>query len=111
MLSKLEGPGAPPHHSQCKSRNDILGKQYCTTPIDSSVTRHIGVLTRRNSEQLENAEMNPGNYNEAAEYFSVTPSRSPADPVDILIERSKALALVESWDEALSDADEVFFML
>ena len=55
--------------------------------------------------------MNSGNYNEAAEHFSTILSRSPADPVDILIERSKALALVESWDEALSDADEVFFML
>ena len=27
MLSKLEGSEAPPHHSQCKRQNDILGRQ------------------------------------------------------------------------------------
>ena len=53
--------------------------------------------------------MNSGNYNEAAEHFSTILSRSQEIPVDILIKRSKALTLAESWDGALSDADEVFF--
>ena len=55
--------------------------------------------------------MNSMNYNEAAEYFSIILLLSPVNPVDILIKRSIVLAWMESWDEVLSDADQVFLML
>ena len=49
-------------------------------------------------------------YNEAAEHFSGILSLDPADRADILIKRSKARAMMSSWEGALKDADEVYLL-
>lgn len=51
--------------------------------------------------------MNTQNYNGAVELLSTILSLNLVDRADILIKRSQARALMESWDEALSDANEV----
>ena len=48
------------------------------------------------------------NYNEAVEYFSAILLIDTEDHVDILIKRCKARAMMESWEDALRDADEVY---
>ena len=55
--------------------------------------------------------MESRSYNEAAEHFSTILSLNPADRIDIFIQRSKARASMNSWGDALSDADEVLFVL
>ena len=55
--------------------------------------------------------MDSRSYNEAAEHFSDVLSLSPVDRIDILIKRSKARVSMNSWGDALSDADEVSFGL
>ena len=52
--------------------------------------------------------MGSQNYNEAAEHFSTLLSLGTEDHVDILIKRSRARAMMESWEDALRDADEVY---
>ena len=61
-------------------------------------------------EKLADAAMGSQNYNEAAENFSTMLSLNPPNCVDILIKRSKARAMMGSWDDALKDADEVYFV-
>lgn len=51
--------------------------------------------------------MDSHEYNEAAEHFSTILSLDPDDQVEILIKRSKAYSSVKSWENALSDAEEV----
>jgi hypothetical protein len=50
-------------------------------------------------------------YNEAAKHFSTMLLLDPVDRMDVLIKRSKARASLNSWEEALSDADEVYIVL
>ena len=52
--------------------------------------------------------MGSQNYNEAAEHFSTLLSLDTEVHVDILIKRSRARAMMESWEDALRDADEVY---
>ena len=59
--------------------------------------------------KLGDAAIDSQSYHEAAEYLSTVLSLSPADRMDILIKRSKARAMMNSWKEALSDADKVSF--
>ena len=47
-------------------------------------------------------------YTKAAEHFSTMLSLDTEDRVDILIKRSRARAMMESWEDALRDADEVY---
>ena len=48
------------------------------------------------------------NYSEAAEHFSTILSFDTEDRVNILIKRSRARAVMESWEDALRDADKVY---
>ena len=59
-------------------------------------------------EKLADVAMSSQNYNEAAERFSTILSLNPPNRVDILIKRSKAQVMMNSWEEALKDADEVY---
>ena len=52
--------------------------------------------------------MHTNNHSEAAGHFSTTLSLNPPDRVDILIKRGRARVSMERWDEALSDANEVY---
>lgn len=52
--------------------------------------------------------MDNQNYAEAAEHFSTMLSVAPEGCVDTLIKRSKARAKMDSWEDALKDADEVY---
>ena len=52
--------------------------------------------------------MGSQNYSGAAEHFSTMLSLDTEDSVDILIKRSRARAMMESWEDALKDADEVY---
>ena len=54
--------------------------------------------------------MATNHYYEAAELFSAILSLKPEDPVNIIFKRSEARSSMELWDEALSDADEVYFV-
>ena len=54
--------------------------------------------------------MGSQNYNEATEHFSTILSLNPVDHVDALIKRSKAQVMMNSWEDALKDADEVYFV-
>ena len=54
--------------------------------------------------------MGSQNYNEAAEHLSTMLLLDTEDRVDILIKRSRARAMMESWIDALRDADEVYFV-
>ena len=51
--------------------------------------------------------MDSQNYSQAAEHFSTLLSLDTEDRVDILIKRSRAQAMMELWEDALRDADEV----
>lgn len=62
-----------------------------------------------NLEKLGDTAMDSQSYNEATEHFSTILSLNPADHMDILVKRSKARASMNSWEDALSDADEVSF--
>ena len=52
--------------------------------------------------------MSSQNYNEAAEHFSTMLSLDTEDRMDILIKRSTARVMMESWEDVLRDADEVY---
>ena len=54
--------------------------------------------------------MGSQNYSEAAECLSTMLSLDIENRVDILIKRSRARAMMESWEDALRDADEVYSM-
>ena len=75
--------------------------------------RYIG-FQRRCTERLEklgNAAMDSQRYNEAVEHYSTILSLDSVDHVEILLKRSKARALMNLWEEALNDTDEVSFLL
>ena len=57
--------------------------------------------------------MDSQSYNEAAEHFSTVLSLTgnPVDRIDTFIKRSNARMYMNSWGDALSDADEVSFVL
>ena len=55
--------------------------------------------------------MDSQSYNKAAKHFSAVLSLNPVDRMDIFIKRSKARVSMDSWEDALSDADEVSFIL
>ena len=55
--------------------------------------------------------MSSQNYNEAVEQFSTILSLDPEDRVDTLIKRGKAYIMMNLWEDALKDADEVCFVL
>ena len=55
--------------------------------------------------------MGSHNYNEAEEHFSTVLSLPTPDRVGILIKRSKARLAMKLWDDALEDADEVYWIL
>ena len=52
--------------------------------------------------------MGSENYTEAAEHLSTMLLLDTGDCVDTLIKRSRARAMMESWEDALRDADEVY---
>ena len=54
--------------------------------------------------------MESENYAAATGYFSIMLSLDPANRVDILIKRSRAQVFMEWCDEALCDAEEVYFV-
>ena len=54
--------------------------------------------------------MESEDYAEAAGYFSTMLSLNPANRMDILIKRSRAHVFMELCDEALCDAEEVYFV-
>ena len=54
--------------------------------------------------------MGSENYDEAAKLFSTMLPIDPVDRVDILIKRSKTRVMMESWEDALKDAEEVNIM-
>ena len=54
--------------------------------------------------------MGSQNYNEVTEHFSMILSLNPVDRVDALVKRSKAQVMMGSWEDALKDADEVYFL-
>ncbi|KAF8548009.1 hypothetical protein OG21DRAFT_1516754 [Imleria badia] len=56
--------------------------------------------------RLGDIAMDTKNYNETAENFSTILSLDPVNRTEILIKRSKAWMSMNSWDKALSDADE-----
>ena len=70
---------------------------------------HTGFQRRcyQRSEELANGAMGSENYTEAAEHFSTMLSFGTEDCADVLIKRSRARAMMESWEDALRDADEV----
>ena len=53
--------------------------------------------------------MNSAKYHVAVDHFSTVLSLNPRNRIDILSKRSTARASMNSWEEALSDADEVCF--
>ena len=53
--------------------------------------------------------MDSQDYNEAAEHFSTVLLLDPGDRIEVLIKRNKARASMKAWEDALSDADEVYF--
>ena len=59
-------------------------------------------------EKLADGAMISENYTEAAGYLSTMLSLDAEDRVDILIKRSRARVMMESWEDALRDADEVY---
>ena len=71
---------------------------------------HTGFKRRcyQRSEKLADDAMGSENYIEASEHFSTMLSLDTEDRVDILIKRSRARAMLESWEDALRDADEVY---
>ena len=54
--------------------------------------------------------MSSRKYSQAEEHFSTILSLNPLDRIHILVKRSKVRVLMNSWDEALNDADEVCFV-
>ena len=74
---------------------------------------HTGFQQRcyRRSEELADGAMGSENYIEAAKHFSTMLLLDTGDRVDILIKRSKARAMMKSWEDALRDADEVYYAL
>ena len=52
--------------------------------------------------------MGSQNYTEAAEHLSTLLLLDTEDRVDILIKRSRVRAMMELWEDALRDADEVY---
>lgn len=63
---------------------------------------------REKLEELGDVAMDTKDYHEAVEYFSVILSLDPTDRVGILLKRCEARVLLQSWDEVLSDAAEVY---
>ena len=55
--------------------------------------------------------MESRSYSEAATHFSTVLSLNPVDRMNIFVKRSKARVSMKSWGDALSDADEVSFIL
>ena len=51
--------------------------------------------------------MDSTNYEEAIRYYSDALSLDPPNGVDLLIKRSKARTSKGSWEDALTDANEV----
>ena len=54
--------------------------------------------------------MSSQNYSEAVEHYSTMLSVDTGNRVDTLMKRSKARAMMKSWDDAVRDADEVYFV-
>ena len=71
-------------------------------PIDFRA-RCVGRL-----EKLGDTAMESKNHDEAIGYFSDALSLGPMDLSDILVKRSKARAVMGSWEGALIDADKVW---
>ena len=59
-------------------------------------------------EELAEAALGSQNYTKAAEHFSTLLLLDTEDRVDVLIKRSRARAMMELWEDALRDADEVY---
>ena len=73
---------------------------------------HIGFQRRcyQRYEKLADDAMGSENYTEAADHLSTMLSLDTKDRVDTLIKRSRARVVMESWEDALRDADEVYSM-
>lgn len=54
--------------------------------------------------------MNSQNYNKAAEHFSTILFLDPVDRMEVLIKWNKAQVSMKAWTDALSDADQVYFV-
>ena len=89
-----------------------LSKWSWSSAANFFLNVHTGFRRRcyQRSEKLADGAMGSENYTEAAEHFSTMLSLDTADRVDILIKRSRARAMVGSWEDALRDADEVYFV-
>ena len=58
-------------------------------------------------ENLGDTAMDSKNYDEAIKLYSDALTLNPPNQCDILLKRSKARAVMASWQEALIDADKV----
>ncbi|KAF8448832.1 WD40-repeat-containing domain protein [Boletus edulis BED1] len=82
------------------------------TDINGERARWESDFRRRCREKLGrlvNVAMDFQNYSDANGHFSSMLLLNPVDRVDILMKRSAARASMSSWEEALSDVDEVSF--
>ena len=58
-------------------------------------------------EDLGDAAVQSNNPQEAVLQYSAALSLNPLRPAGLLVKRSKVQAMLELWEEALKDADEV----
>ena len=61
--------------------------------------------------RLGDEAMSSQKHNEAVEHLSMMLSLNPPGRIEILVRRSKARVSMNLWNEALSDAKEVRFVL
>ena len=85
--------------------------QHDTVEVCLSIhTQDFKQRCRQRLERLADAAMRSQHYTEAADSFSTMILLDPEDRVDILIRRSRACAMMNTWEDALNDADEVCFV-
>lgn len=62
-------------------------------------------------ETLSARAMDSKDYKTAIEQYTTILTLNPTNRNDVLLNRSKAQALMHLWEEALKDADEVWIVL
>ena len=78
------------------------------TARDRLNIEHRFSAANKRLEELAEVALGSQDYIKAAEHFSTMLSLDTEDHVDILIKRSRARVMMESWEDALRDADEVY---
>ena len=90
-----------------------LGEWWRRDTVEACLSIHTQGFKQRCRQRLErlaDVAMHSQHHAEAADSFSTMILLDPEDRAEVLIRRSRARAMMNTWEDALNDADEVYFV-